>query len=221
MGSTPSAAASSRIFRPSCGPHAPSAQISARPACIPSPRSSGILARTKCTLCLIIVSSSRRPVFQRARPRSSCKGKSKNQNAQKCLRNNRSRTRQTRRRGLFRKAAIAHKLSRNGGGDFMEQKRGRCGRRCVLALALVLFAAAAGLSRRTLPRHYDPNVRQSAQSPPNLPALRFLTVADYPPFNYRDPSRGVGRIQCRSGRGDLQRPVDELHSAGLAMGSGR
>ena len=56
-----------------------------------------------------------------------------------------------------------------------------------LALAIVLLLAGLA-GAQTLPRHYDPNVRQSAQSPPNLPALRFLTTADYPPFNYRDPS---------------------------------
>ena len=47
-------------------------------------------------------------------------------------------------------------------------------------------ALAAGAEAQVLPRHYDPNIRQSAQSPPSIPALRFLTVADYPPFNYRD-----------------------------------
>ena len=57
--------------------------------------------------------------------------------------------------------------------------------RLALAAVLVLMGAA---SAQTLPRHYDPNVRQMAQSPPSLPALRFLTTADYPPFNYRDPS---------------------------------
>ena len=57
---------------------------------------------------------------------------------------------------------------------------------CLALVAAFFFAGAA--TAQTLPRHYDPNLRQMAQSPPSLPALRFLTVANYPPFNYRDAS---------------------------------
>lgn len=59
-------------------------------------------------------------------------------------------------------------------------------RRTVRGLALCLaFVPGLGLAE-TLPRHFDPNARQSAQATPSLPALRFLTAADYPPFNFRD-----------------------------------
>ena len=56
-----------------------------------------------------------------------------------------------------------------------------------LAACLAICLAVTAAHAQVLPRHYDPNLRQSTQSPPSIPALRFLTVADYPPFNYRDP----------------------------------
>ncbi len=59
-------------------------------------------------------------------------------------------------------------------------------RRLVWFAAFVALAGAASASAEVLPRHFDPNARQITQSPPNLPALRILTTAEYPPFNYRD-----------------------------------
>ncbi len=50
----------------------------------------------------------------------------------------------------------------------------------------VLLAGTA--TGQVLPRHYDPNERQSVKPAQTLPALRLLTTADYPPFNYRDDS---------------------------------
>lgn len=59
----------------------------------------------------------------------------------------------------------------------------------VLGLAgLAVLLGTVGACAQVLPRNYDPNLREAAQNPPVLPALRFLTVADYPPFNYRDAS---------------------------------
>lgn len=60
-------------------------------------------------------------------------------------------------------------------------------RRLVLVVALAVMAGTGAVSGQLLPRHFDPNARQATQPPPSLPALRFLTTTDYPPFNYRDP----------------------------------
>ena len=61
-------------------------------------------------------------------------------------------------------------------------------RRMLIAFALAALAGTGAAPAQMLPRHFDPNARQAAQNPPSLPALRFLTTADYPPFNYRDKS---------------------------------
>ncbi len=53
----------------------------------------------------------------------------------------------------------------------------------IAALALVLSGAAGG---QTLPNHIDPSAREALPNLSAVPSLRFLTTADYPPFNYRD-----------------------------------
>ncbi|MEO6395679.1 MAG: transporter substrate-binding domain-containing protein [Devosia sp.] len=55
----------------------------------------------------------------------------------------------------------------------------------VLAIVWMSLGAASALSQ-ALPYHSDPSARDL---PPNLtavPSIRFLTTADFPPFNYRD-----------------------------------
>lgn len=56
-----------------------------------------------------------------------------------------------------------------------------------LAFAAILtLAAMGGAHAQALPYHIDPSARDI---PPNLapvPAIRFLTTPDFPPFNYRD-----------------------------------
>ena len=65
-------------------------------------------------------------------------------------------------------------------------------RRVLLAASLALvesLALAAGLGAalaQPLPYHIDPNAREVAPNLAAVPAIRFLTTADYPPFNYRD-----------------------------------
>ena len=59
-------------------------------------------------------------------------------------------------------------------------------RRVLPALALVALCGAGPGMAQGLPRHFDPNMRQANQALPNLPALRFLTTSDFPPFNFRD-----------------------------------
>ncbi|WP_127144923.1 transporter substrate-binding domain-containing protein [Pelagibacterium montanilacus] len=59
-----------------------------------------------------------------------------------------------------------------------------------LALRLLLIVCA-GLSpalaaAQALPTHVDPSGREEIFDPASVPALRFLTTADFPPFNYLD-----------------------------------
>lgn len=57
-----------------------------------------------------------------------------------------------------------------------------------LALALMLvFLAPTGAWAQTLPNHTDPSARDDATDRAGVPALRFLTTQDFPPFNYRGP----------------------------------
>ena len=52
------------------------------------------------------------------------------------------------------------------------------------AISMVLgLGVAAG---QALPYHVDPSARDLAPNLTGVPAIRFLTTADFPPFNYRD-----------------------------------
>ena len=53
----------------------------------------------------------------------------------------------------------------------------------VLLLHIVLPAAALA---QALPYHVDPTAREIVPDLTPVPAIRFLTTADFPPFNYRD-----------------------------------
>ncbi|WP_338722216.1 transporter substrate-binding domain-containing protein [Devosia sp. XK-2] len=44
------------------------------------------------------------------------------------------------------------------------------------------------ISAQPLPYHADPDAREILPSLTPIPAIRFLTTADFPPFNYRDES---------------------------------
>jgi polar amino acid transport system substrate-binding protein len=57
--------------------------------------------------------------------------------------------------------------------------------RFVLLLLLALLAAPA--LAQTLPNHFDPSAREEVPNLAAVPAIRFLTTTDFPPFNYRDP----------------------------------
>lgn len=51
--------------------------------------------------------------------------------------------------------------------------------------ALLMAAPAPG---QGLPSHADPSAREDLPDLAEVPAIRFLTTADFPPFNYRDAS---------------------------------
>ena len=54
---------------------------------------------------------------------------------------------------------------------------------CLLAGLLGSFTLAQA---QPLPFHADPSAREIAPSLAQVPAIRFLTTADFPPFNFRD-----------------------------------
>ena len=56
-----------------------------------------------------------------------------------------------------------------------------------LLLLLGLFAALSSPAfAQALPYHADPSAREILPSATAVPAIRFLTTADFPPFNFRD-----------------------------------
>jgi polar amino acid transport system substrate-binding protein len=64
-------------------------------------------------------------------------------------------------------------------------------RAIALALSLLLattVAAPMNVLGQALPYHVDPGAREIVPNLAAVPAIRFLTTADYPPFNFRDPS---------------------------------
>lgn len=55
----------------------------------------------------------------------------------------------------------------------------------ILAALLALHATGGALAQ-ALPYHVDPSARETAPNLSAVPSIRFLTTADFPPFNYRD-----------------------------------
>lgn len=51
---------------------------------------------------------------------------------------------------------------------------------------IVMLAAGGGAAGQALPYHVDPSAREIAPNLSAVPSIRFLTTADFPPFNYRD-----------------------------------
>ena len=56
------------------------------------------------------------------------------------------------------------------------------------ALLALLFVALGSMSvhAQALPYHSDPSARELVPNLTAVPSIRFLTTADFPPFNYRD-----------------------------------
>jgi polar amino acid transport system substrate-binding protein len=72
-----------------------------------------------------------------------------------------------------------------------------------LLLLLALFpamAVAAGMSP-ALPYFADPSGRETAPESGAVPSIRFLTTADFPPFNYRDKSGALVGFNVDLARG--------------------
>lgn len=59
--------------------------------------------------------------------------------------------------------------------------------RSLLALLLFLGGTLAAAAQ-ALPYHADPSARELVPNLAAVPSIRFLTTADFPPFNYRDKS---------------------------------
>lgn len=58
--------------------------------------------------------------------------------------------------------------------------------RAIVFALLMLFAAPLAAVGQALPYHVDPGARDIVPNVAAVPAIRFLTTADYPPFNFRD-----------------------------------
>ena len=57
---------------------------------------------------------------------------------------------------------------------------------CIFVLgALLIFAPAIA---QIIPNHADPSARAQLPDSSAVPAIRFLTTTDFPPFNFRDPT---------------------------------
>lgn len=52
--------------------------------------------------------------------------------------------------------------------------------------AMLMLAGVGGAVAQALPYHIDPSARELTPNLTSVPAIRFLTTADFPPFNYRD-----------------------------------
>ena len=52
--------------------------------------------------------------------------------------------------------------------------------------AVIGSIAAGGAAAQALPYHIDPSARDLTPNLAPVPSIRFLTTADFPPFNYRD-----------------------------------
>ncbi|MFN3402339.1 MAG: transporter substrate-binding domain-containing protein, partial [Ferrovibrio sp.] len=64
---------------------------------------------------------------------------------------------------------------------------GEVGRGWGRALGAMVFALLATPAfAQNLPHHADPTAREILPSLNAVPAIRFLTTADFPPFNFRD-----------------------------------
>jgi polar amino acid transport system substrate-binding protein len=59
--------------------------------------------------------------------------------------------------------------------------------RALIILILLTFGAAPAAAQ-ALPNHNDPGARDVVPNLAAVPTIRFLTTADFPPFNYRDKS---------------------------------
>lgn len=66
-------------------------------------------------------------------------------------------------------------------------RRGSPARHLFVALSLLSAPALA----QPLPYHADPDAREMLPSLTPIPAIRFLTTADFPPFNFRDQNGGL------------------------------
>lgn len=61
-----------------------------------------------------------------------------------------------------------------------------CGRRGIRLAAVAALLLTAPAFAQPLPNHADPDAREMLPSLAPIPAIRFLTTADFPPFNFRD-----------------------------------
>ncbi|HEV7277070.1 MAG TPA: transporter substrate-binding domain-containing protein [Devosiaceae bacterium] len=61
-------------------------------------------------------------------------------------------------------------------------------RALAILVSLLLAVMSPAVRAQALPYHADPSAREIVPDLSAVPAIRFLTTADFPPFNYRDVS---------------------------------
>lgn len=81
--------------------------------------------------------------------------------------------------------AFAGKL-RHKPKDGPEQNGMRFPALFVISMVLGALAGPGVAAGQALPYHVDPSARDLAPNLTGVPTIRFLTTADFPPFNYRD-----------------------------------
>lgn len=82
----------------------------------------------------------------------------------------------------------------------------------LFSLAILLLGLAAPAHAQALPNHVDPTAREVVPNLTALPAIRFLTTADFPPFNYRDAQGALIGFNI-----DLARAICEELSVGCTV----
>src|SRR5690606_15002998 len=91
-------------------------------------------------------------------------------------------------RGEGGTVCVAHSRFPTGGTSPLAGEARRGVFACVLAmLATILFSITPAFAQN-LPYHADPDAREILPLQGAVPAIRFLTTADFPPFNFRDES---------------------------------
>lgn len=72
--------------------------------------------------------------------------------------------------------------------DRFDPITGRAWGGALAGLAAGILTLATPAQAQSLPYHADPDAREMLPSLTPIPAIRFLTTDDFPPFNYRDES---------------------------------
>ena len=84
-------------------------------------------------------------------------------------------------RAIAARTGLAPSPSRGGMG-WGDVRRGAVGFAVIASILISLAPAHA----QNLPYHADPDAREILPVQGSVPAIRFLTTADFPPFNFRD-----------------------------------
>jgi len=82
----------------------------------------------------------------------------------------------------------------------------------IVFAGLFFLGGALAVNGQTLPNHFDPTARQDVPDLGAVPAIRFLTTDDFPPFNYRAPNGELAGFNV-----DLARAVCQVLDAACTI----